>query len=73
MDYMHKYCDHFFVECKTFNFISEISVLLAGCNGVDGDGDVCNPNNISAFSKYVLDHTHNIGVHFMMADGVSRA
>jgi len=40
-----------------------------GCNGVDGDGDVCNPDNISAFSQYVLDHTHNIGVHFMMADG----
>jgi hypothetical protein len=51
----------------------ETSILLSGCNGVDGDGDVCNPDNISAFSKYVLGHTHNIGVHFMMADGVSRA
>jgi len=50
-----------------------MSILLAGCNGVDGDGDVFNPANISVFSKYVLDHTHNIGVHFMMADGVSRA
>lgn len=40
---------------------------------MDGDGDVFNPENIDAFSKYVLDHTHNIGVHFMMADGVSRA
>jgi hypothetical protein len=49
-----------------------MTILLAGCNGVDGDGDVCNPDNISAFSKFVLDHTHNIGVHFMMADGVSR-
>lgn len=40
---------------------------------MNGDGDVFNPGNITEFAKFVMDHTHNIGVHFMMADGVSRA
>ncbi|KDR15308.1 cap-specific mRNA (nucleoside-2'-O-)-methyltransferase 1 [Zootermopsis nevadensis] len=40
-----------------------------GHNGVDGDGDIYKPDNITDFSKFVMDHTHNIGVHFMMADG----
>ncbi|PNF43830.1 Cap-specific mRNA (nucleoside-2'-O-)-methyltransferase 1 [Cryptotermes secundus] len=40
-----------------------------GCKGMDGDGDIFNPDNISVFSKFVMDHTHNLGVHFMMADG----
>lgn len=55
------------------NFVSEVFILLAGHNGVDGDGDIYKPDNITDFSKFVMDHTHNIGVHFMMADGVSRA
>jgi hypothetical protein len=40
---------------------------------VNGDGNIYDPDNISEFAKFVMDHTHNIGVHFMMADGVSRA
>jgi cap1 methyltransferase len=47
-------------------------MLFSGLNGVDGDGNIFNPDNISVFSQFVMDHTHNIGVHFMMADGVSR-
>lgn len=50
-----------------------MTVLPTGYKGIDGDGDVFNPDNISVFSKFVMDHTHNLGVHFMMADGVSRA
>ncbi|XP_069684844.1 cap-specific mRNA (nucleoside-2'-O-)-methyltransferase 1 [Periplaneta americana] len=40
-----------------------------GVNGVDGDGNVFNPDNISIFTQFVMDQTHNLGVHFMMADG----
>jgi hypothetical protein len=47
-------------------------MLLTGCKGMDGDGDIFNPDNISVFSKFVMDHTHDLGVHFMMADGVRR-
>jgi hypothetical protein len=48
-------------------------MLLAGRDGVNGDGDIYDPDNITEFAKFVMDHTHNLGVHFMMADGVSRA
>lgn len=40
-----------------------------GVGGMDGDGDVCNPDNIRAFTDYVYERTYNSGVHFMMADG----
>ena len=44
--------------------------MVIGVNGVDGDGDVYNPNNIATFRRYVLSQTDGKGVHFMMADGV---
>ena len=40
-----------------------------GFGGMEGDGDVFKEQNIRAFTKYVLDNTHGLGVHFMMADG----
>ena len=45
--------------------------LFAGVHGADGDGNVFCPDNITEFSHYVLDQTRSLGVHFMMADGVS--
>ena len=40
-----------------------------GEGGMEGDGDVFKERNIRAFTKYVLDNTSGLGVHFMMADG----
>ena len=40
-----------------------------GEGGTEGDGDVFKERNIRAFTKYVLDNTNGLGVHFMMADG----
>lgn len=37
----------------------------------DGDGDVFNSKNQDEFRKFVLEGTDGLGVHFMMADGVS--
>ncbi|TRY88519.1 hypothetical protein DNTS_014072 [Danionella cerebrum] len=37
--------------------------------GIDGDGDITRPENISAFRNFVLDSTEGRGLHFMMADG----
>ena len=49
-----------------------ISVLfIAGVGGVDGDGDVYRPDNLTAFRDYILQSTDGLGLHFMMADGVS--
>ncbi|XP_032792891.2 cap-specific mRNA (nucleoside-2'-O-)-methyltransferase 1 [Daphnia magna] len=39
-----------------------------GAGGVDGDGDVYSPKNISEFKRFVISQTGK-GVHFMMADG----
>ena len=39
--------------------------------GVNQDGNVLDPANVASFIKYVLENTGGIGVHFMMADGVS--
>ncbi|XP_069191873.1 cap-specific mRNA (nucleoside-2'-O-)-methyltransferase 1 isoform X2 [Procambarus clarkii] len=40
-----------------------------GINGLDGDGDVYNPSNITNFVEFVRKTTNDQGVHFMMADG----
>eukprot|EP00090_Calanus_glacialis_P017517 TRINITY_DN27259_c0_g1_i1.p1 TRINITY_DN27259_c0_g1~~TRINITY_DN27259_c0_g1_i1.p1 ORF type:complete len:923 (-),score=365.91 TRINITY_DN27259_c0_g1_i1:140-2908(-) len=40
-----------------------------GVGGVDGDGNVFCPDNISEFRRFVLDNTGGRGVHIMMADG----
>lgn len=41
-----------------------------GEGGIDGDGDITRPENITAFRNFVLDNTDHKGVHFLMADGV---
>lgn len=39
--------------------------------GAKGDGDVFDPDNIESLTDFVMAKTDNLGVHFMMADGVS--
>ena len=41
-----------------------------GVDGVEGDGDITNPENLTEFAKFVLSSTNEQGVHFVMADGV---
>lgn len=41
-----------------------------GEGGVDGDGDITRPENITAFRNFVLESTEKRGLHFLMADGV---
>ncbi|OCT79566.1 cap-specific mRNA (nucleoside-2'-O-)-methyltransferase 1-like isoform X1 [Xenopus laevis] len=48
---------------------SELFEPYYGEGGVDGDGDVTRPENITAFRNFILDNTDHKGVHFMMADG----
>lgn len=49
------------------------SIIVAlGVMGIDGDGDVYNPDNIREFQRFVKSQTKE-GVHFMMADGVSNS
>ncbi|XP_028408922.1 cap-specific mRNA (nucleoside-2'-O-)-methyltransferase 1-like [Dendronephthya gigantea] len=40
-----------------------------GVNGIDGDGDIMNPDNLMAFKDFVLNNTDGLGVHFVMGDG----
>jgi cap1 methyltransferase len=37
--------------------------------GPAGDGNIYNPENVSAYMRHVLSNTDNKGVHLMMADG----
>ncbi|TKS75632.1 Cap-specific mRNA (nucleoside-2'-O-)-methyltransferase 1 [Collichthys lucidus] len=37
--------------------------------GVDGDGDITRPENITAFRNFVMESTEKRGLHFLMADG----
>lgn len=46
-------------------------ILTTGEGGIDGDGDITRPENISAFRNFVLESTEKRGLHFLMADGVS--
>ncbi|KAK6488700.1 cap-specific mRNA (nucleoside-2'-O-)-methyltransferase 1-like isoform X1 [Huso huso] len=48
---------------------SELFEPYYGEGGVDGDGDITRPENISAFRNFVLESTEGKGVHFLMADG----
>ncbi|XP_063161020.1 cap-specific mRNA (nucleoside-2'-O-)-methyltransferase 1 isoform X2 [Candoia aspera] len=48
---------------------SELFEPYYGEGGVEGDGDITRPENISAFQHFVLDSTDQKGVHFLMADG----
>ncbi|CAJ0968053.1 unnamed protein product [Ranitomeya imitator] len=55
----------------TIQTTSGVHFMMAerGEGGVDGDGDVTRPENITAFRNFVMDNTDHKGVHFMMADG----
>ncbi|XP_028647790.1 LOW QUALITY PROTEIN: cap-specific mRNA (nucleoside-2'-O-)-methyltransferase 1 [Erpetoichthys calabaricus] len=48
---------------------SELFEPYYGEGGVDGDGDITRPENITAFRNFVLENTDGKGVHFLMADG----
>uniref|UniRef100_A0A670Y6L6 Cap-specific mRNA (nucleoside-2'-O-)-methyltransferase 1 n=1 Tax=Pseudonaja textilis TaxID=8673 RepID=A0A670Y6L6_PSETE len=48
---------------------SELFEPYYGEGGIEGDGDITRPENISAFQQFVLDNTDQKGVHFLMADG----
>ncbi|XP_035879949.1 cap-specific mRNA (nucleoside-2'-O-)-methyltransferase 1 isoform X3 [Phyllostomus discolor] len=59
-------------DFKLEDFYSASSELFEpyyGEGGVDGDGDITRPENITAFRNFVLDNTDRKGVHFLMADG----
>lgn len=47
-------------------------VTFSAQYGAHGDGDVCRPENISHFVSRVVHECENLGVHFMMSDGVNR-
>lgn len=40
-----------------------------GINELEGTGDIFDPENVRAFSRFVRASTDNKGVHFVMADG----
>uniref|UniRef100_A0AAR2JC39 Cap-specific mRNA (nucleoside-2'-O-)-methyltransferase 1 n=1 Tax=Pygocentrus nattereri TaxID=42514 RepID=A0AAR2JC39_PYGNA len=48
---------------------SELFEPYYGEGGVDGDGDITRPENITAFRNFVLENTERRGLHFLMADG----
>ncbi|XP_062427962.1 cap-specific mRNA (nucleoside-2'-O-)-methyltransferase 1 isoform X2 [Rhea pennata] len=59
-------------DFKLEDFYSASSELFEpyyGEGGIDGDGDITRPENITAFRNFVLDNTERKGVHFLMADG----
>ncbi|XP_003971781.1 cap-specific mRNA (nucleoside-2'-O-)-methyltransferase 1 isoform X1 [Takifugu rubripes] len=48
---------------------SELFEPYYGEGGVDGDGDITRPENITAFKNFVLENTDKRGLHCLMADG----
>ncbi|XP_062871033.1 cap-specific mRNA (nucleoside-2'-O-)-methyltransferase 1 [Trichomycterus rosablanca] len=48
---------------------SELFEPYYGEGGIEGDGDITRPENISAFRNFVLESTEKRGLHFLMADG----
>lgn len=48
---------------------SELFEPYYGEGGVDGDGDITLPENVSAFRNFVMESTERRGLHFLMADG----
>ena len=45
---------------------------VVGVGGHNGDGDITKTDNVAAFQDYIMNCTDNQGVHFVMADGVSK-
>lgn len=65
------------VSCRLNCYVTEISLACIffkniGVNGIDGDGDIMNPDNLTAFKDFVFNNTDGLGVHFVMGDGVSQ-
>ncbi len=61
------------INCTQSNLFKEpfqLSLLISGVGGADGDGDIMKTDNIIAFHQFVLNKTNQKGVHFVMADGV---
>lgn len=48
---------------------SELFEPYYGEGGIEGDGDITRPENVSAFRNFVLESTEKRGLHFLMADG----
>ncbi|XP_068580711.1 cap-specific mRNA (nucleoside-2'-O-)-methyltransferase 1 [Cebidichthys violaceus] len=48
---------------------SELFEPYYGEGGVDGDGDITRPENMTAFRNFVLESTERRGLHILMADG----
>uniref|UniRef100_A0A7N6AYX6 Cap-specific mRNA (nucleoside-2'-O-)-methyltransferase 1 n=1 Tax=Anabas testudineus TaxID=64144 RepID=A0A7N6AYX6_ANATE len=48
---------------------SELFEPYYGEGGVDGDGDITRPENVTAFRNFILESTERRGLHFLMADG----
>uniref|UniRef100_A0AAQ5ZI00 Cap-specific mRNA (nucleoside-2'-O-)-methyltransferase 1 n=1 Tax=Amphiprion ocellaris TaxID=80972 RepID=A0AAQ5ZI00_AMPOC len=48
---------------------SELFEPYYGEGGVDGDGDITRPENVTAFRNFVMESTERRGLHFLMADG----
>lgn len=48
---------------------SELFEPYYGEGGVDGDGDITRPENMTAFRNFVLESTEKRGLHCLMADG----
>lgn len=48
---------------------SELFEPYYGEGGIDGDGDITRPENMTAFRNFVLESTEGKGLHFLMADG----
>lgn len=53
-----------FLGFQTFTTLCDIA-------GPQGDGNVYNPANVTAFVSHVILNTEGQGVHLMVADGVS--
>ncbi|KAG7244148.1 hypothetical protein INR49_004221 [Caranx melampygus] len=57
-------------DFKLEDFYAAPSELLNHTmGGVDGDGDITRPENVTAFRNFVLESTERRGLHFLMADG----
>nr|XP_061806411.1 cap-specific mRNA (nucleoside-2'-O-)-methyltransferase 1-like [Nerophis lumbriciformis] len=48
---------------------SELFEPYYGEGGIDGDGDISQPENVTAFRNFILHSTEGRGLHFLMADG----
>jgi cap1 methyltransferase len=55
---------------KSILIFSYLDIFSTGKGGLDGDGNVYNPENLQEFQDFVLNNTDQRGVHFVMADGV---